>query len=146
MVHELVVPLAHAGPEIDGHDALGEQIVSGTMAAVVIGGRRLDRKVDQAGVFVDADLRPDAGVAVEGPRVFFPRLVPELARPWNGVERPDAFTGPRVERTNKALGVVVRDDRRTLAHRGADDDEIARDARRRVHANFTALEVDLLVG
>ena len=77
---ELEMPLALAGLQIDADEALGEQVVAGTMAAVVIGRRRFDRQVDQAEIFVDGDLRPDAGVAVGRPRLVLPRVVAELAR------------------------------------------------------------------
>ena len=40
MVHDLEVPLALAGLQIDADEALGEQVVAGPMAAVEIGGRR----------------------------------------------------------------------------------------------------------
>ena len=54
MVHELVVPLPLPGLQIDADQALGEQVVAGTMAAVEVGRGRLDRQVDEAELFVGA--------------------------------------------------------------------------------------------
>src|SRR6185295_18221914 len=103
-----------------------------------------NREVHEAGIFIGGDLRPDAGVAVEGPRVLFPRVVAELARTRNRVPRPDPASGPHVERTHNPFGVVVRDDRHPLFHRRADDDGVFHDERRRVHADLAGLEIDLL--
>ena len=80
MVHELEVPLALAGLQIDADEALGEQVVARPMAAVVVGRRRFDRQVDEPQLFVHRDLRPDADVAVDGPGLVLPRVVAELAR------------------------------------------------------------------
>ena len=70
MVHELEVPLALAGLQIDADEALGEQVVAGPVAAVEVRRRRLDRQVDEAELLVDGDLRPDAGVAVDAHESF----------------------------------------------------------------------------
>ena len=72
VMHDLEVPLALAGLQIDADDAVAEQVVAGTMAAVVVRRRILDRQIDQAGFLVDRDLRPDAGVAVDRPRLVLP--------------------------------------------------------------------------
>ena len=40
---------------------------------------------NQPEILVHADLRPDADVAVHGPRLVLPRLVAEFAGPWNCV-------------------------------------------------------------
>ena len=78
------------------------------MAAVEVRRRRFHRQVDEAELFVDADLRPDAGVAVDRPRVVLPGVVAELAGTRNRVERPEQLAGAHVERAHQALGVVVR--------------------------------------
>src|SRR6185295_11388612 len=88
MMHDLEVPFSLAGFQIDAHETLAEQVVAGTMAAVEIGGRRLDRQVDETGFLVHGDARPDAGVAVGRPRLVLPGVVAELAGAWNRVERP----------------------------------------------------------
>src|SRR5262245_46709574 len=108
MVDELEEPLPLPGPEVDAHQALGKQIVAGTMAAIEIRCRRFDRQVHEAELFVDADLGPDAGVAVGRPRFLFPRVVAELARARDGVKGPQQLAGPHVEGAYETLGVVVR--------------------------------------
>ena len=82
------MPFPLPGPEIDADEALGEQVAPGPMAAVVVARRRLDRQIRQAEIFVDRDLRPDAGVAVLIPRVVHPRVVAEFSRHRNRVEDP----------------------------------------------------------
>ena len=78
-MHELEMPLARAGLQIDADEAFGEEIVAGPVAAVEVGRWRLDRQIDEAELFVDGDLRPHADVAVGGPRLVLPRVVAELA-------------------------------------------------------------------
>src|SRR5207244_9216121 len=114
MVHELEVPLPLARLEIDADETLGEEIVAGTMTAVEVRRGRFDRQVHEAEIFVDGDLRPDADVAVDRPRLVVPRVVAELARPRNGVERPQQFARAHVERADETLGVVVRADGRAF--------------------------------
>ena len=114
------------------------------MPAVIVGRRRLHRQVDQAKILVDGDLRPDTGVAVDGPRLVLPRVVAELARTRNRVERPQQLARPHVERAHQALGVVVRGDRRAFPHGGADDRDVFHDRRGRVDADLTGFEIDLL--
>jgi hypothetical protein len=62
------------------------------------------------------------------------------------MERPEQLAGAHVERAHESLGVVVRADGRALAERGADDDDVLRDGGRRVPADFSGLEIDLLPG
>ena len=144
MVHELEVPLALAGFQIDARKRFGKQVVAGPMAAVVIGAGRLNRQIHEPGVFVHSDLRPHADVAVRRPRLLFPRVVAELARPRNRVELPQLLAGPSVERARKAFRIVVSRHRRAFAHRRSDDDHVLDDERRRVDANLARLEIDLL--
>ena len=106
VVDELVVPLALAGLQIDRDEAFAEQIVAGTMAAVVVAGRQLDRQIGQAELFVDADLRPHAGVAGVRPRVVLPGVVAELAGLGNRVEDPQPLAGAHVEAADVALDVA----------------------------------------
>src|SRR5262249_1540326 len=88
--------------------------------------------------------RPHAGVAVDRPRLFFPRVVPELAGTRNGVERPQQLAAPHVPRAHEALGVVVGLDGQAFAERRADEHHVPGDGRRRVQADLAGLEVDLL--
>src|SRR6516164_10103199 len=142
MVNHLVVPLALAGLQIDADDALGEEVVTGTMAAVVIGSRRFDRQIHEAEFLVDRDLCPDAVVAIGSPRVSFPRIAAELAGARNGVERPEQLTASDIERADQALRVVVRTDGCALPERRPDDRDVLDDRWRRVQANLSGLEID----
>ena len=122
VMDELEVPLPLAGPQIDGNEAFGKQVVAGTVAAVEVGRRRLNRQIHEAEFLVGGDLGPHARVAVHGPRVVFPRVVAEFTGPRNRVERPEQLAGARVEGADQPLGVVVRADGRAFAERRADDD------------------------
>ena len=50
MMHELIVPFSLAGMKIDGNQALAEETVAGTVAAVVIAGRKFDGKINHVRV------------------------------------------------------------------------------------------------
>src|SRR5205814_10216992 len=90
------------------------------------------------------DAGPDAGVAVDRPRFFFPRLAARLAGPRHRLERPEQLAGARVERTDEALRVVVRLDRHALFERRADQDDVLHDRRGRVKTRFARVEIDLV--
>src|SRR5207237_10456415 len=107
-MHELEVPLALAGFQIDAHQAFRKQVVARTMAAIEIRGRRFDRQVDEPEVFVHADLAPDAGVAVLRPRSVLPRLAPELSGTRNGVELTDLLSAAPLAGPQEPVGVVGR--------------------------------------
>src|SRR5262249_19756648 len=132
------------GLEVDADEAVAEQVVARTMAAIQIRRRIFDRQVDEARFLIDGDLRPDAGVAVDRPRFLLPRVGAELARTRNRVERPQQLAGLRVPRAHQALGVVVRLHRQAFAERRADDDRVLGDRRRRVEADLAGLQIDLL--
>src|SRR5256885_6381178 len=70
------LPLHDALPiclQIDADEAFRKEVVTGPVAAVEIGARCFHRQVDEPQIFVDGDVAPDADVAVDGPRVVFPR-------------------------------------------------------------------------
>ena len=144
VVHQLEVPLALAGLQVHGHQAFAVEVVAGALAAVVVGRRRLDRQVDQAQFLVDGDLRPHAGVAVDGPRAVLPGVVAELARPRDRVEGPLQLAGLDVEGARETLGVVVGLDGHALLHRRADEDRVPDDGGRGVQPDLAGLEIDLL--
>src|SRR5207247_10108001 len=125
-------------------EAVAVQIVAGTMAAVQIRRRILDRQIHEAELFVDGDLRPDARVSVDRPRFFFPGIVAELARARDRVEGPEELAGPRVPCADEPLRVVMGLDGEAFTERRADDDHVLRDGRCRVKADLTGLEIDLL--
>src|SRR5688572_8700943 len=143
-MHELEVPLALTGLEIDRDERFREQVVARTVAAVFVDRRRLDREIDDAGLRIGRDLGPDTVVASVFRRSVLPRLVAEFALTWNAVERPELFAGARVERSHLPLhvgGVFVAE---ALEHRRADDDHIADDRGCRVQADLRFFVVGLL--
>ncbi len=144
VMDDLVVPLLLAGLQVDAHQAVAVQVVAEAMTAVEVRRRILDRQVDEAEFFVHRDLRPHAGVAVVRPRLLLPRVVAEFAGTRNRVERPQHLAAAHVVGADQALGVVVRLHRQTLAERRADEDDVLGDGGRRVQADFTGLEIDLL--
>ena len=145
VVHELVVPLALAGLQIDGDEGLAEEAVAGTRAAVVVAGRRLHRQIREPELLVHADLRPHAGIAGVDPRVLVPGLVAELARLGNRVEDPQPLAGAHVEAADVALDVRLAGRHAAGSMRGADDHDVARHDRRRVQTDLARQRIDRLI-
>src|SRR5262245_18612684 len=145
MVHELEMPLPLAGLQIDADKTLGIEVVARAVTAVVVGRRRFDRQVDETEFLVDADLSPHTDVASALPRVVLPGSAAGIQRRWDGVELPELFPCAYIKRPHEAFRVVVRGDGRAFPERGSDDDHITGDGWRGMHADFTALEIDLLV-
>ena len=116
VVHELVVPLALAGLQIDARPG------SRRTGCCPDDGRRSSRRsaarpADRRGraprrrvICVHTPVLP-----VYGPRVVLPRVVAELARPRNRVEDPQPLAGPHVEAADVALhvGLALRARRRS---------------------------------
>src|SRR5207249_11382663 len=107
VMDELEVPLALTGLQIDAHQALTEQVVPWPVSTVEIRGWRLHRQVHQPCLLVYRDLGPDAGVAVNGPRLVLPRVVAKLTGTRNRVEGPEQLAAAHVEGADESLGVVV---------------------------------------
>src|SRR5262249_54645333 len=83
---------------------------------------------------VDAHRRPGVDARAPFPCTVAPRVVPELAGPWHGMEPPDLAAGPHVERTH----VAARSTRTILRHERADDHEVLVDCRRRSNRELFA--------
>src|SRR5262249_26009722 len=115
------------------------------VTAVVVGRGRFDGQVDETEILVHADLTPHTDVAIGRPRVVLPGIAARFQRAWDGVELPELFPRARVKRPHQAFRVVVRSDGRAFPERGPDNDNIAGNCRCGMHADFTALEIDLLV-
>src|SRR5215510_6852269 len=73
-MHDLVVPDLLAGRRVDADEALTVEAVAGPVAAVIVVGRRRDRQIDVAELFVRAHRRPDIGVARFLPGLLLPGL------------------------------------------------------------------------
>src|SRR5579864_3049305 len=145
MMHELVEPLPLPGFQIDAHQAFAKQIVTRSVAAVIVRSGRLDREIDQAQIFIHGDLVPDTRVAVVGPRSIQPSVVAELAFPGDGVELPDLFPGPDIKRANQTLGIVMGFNGRAFSHRGTYNHHVSSYGRRRMDADLASLQIDLSV-
>ncbi len=145
MVHELEVPQPLAGLEVDGDEALREQVVAGPVAAVVVAGGDLDREVGDAQLLVDGQVGPHPGVPGVDGRVVQPRVASELAGPGDGVEDPPALAGAGVVAADVALDVLAARGRPAGAVRGPDDDHVAGDDGGAVPPDLAGQGVDGLV-
>ena len=123
------MPDALAGLGVEGHEALGEEVVAGAVAAVEVVGRRFNRQVDVAELQVRRHRRPDGGVAGVAPRVALPGLVPELTRERDRVEDPPPLAGPDVVAAHEPGDVLPAG--RKSAQRAADHRNVSYDHRRR---------------
>src|SRR5207248_2083609 len=119
-------------------------------AAVVIGGRRPDRRIDDAAIDIDGEERPDIRAGTIPPALAFPRLDARLAGARHGVERPEQLAAARVPSTDVAVQAGAR---RLLAVVAAGDDDVLVDGRRRreaepaVHlAAHARLQIDEALG
>src|SRR5215471_3791560 len=139
------MPLALPGFQIDADQAFSKQVVSWTMAAIVVRSGGFHGEIHQAQVFVHGDLIPNPSVAVHRPRFVLPGLVAEFTRRRNRIKLPELFAGPDIEGAHQTLRVVMRRYGGSLPHRGADDNHVLDHGRRRMKADFTSGEIDLLV-
>src|SRR4051812_18971658 len=104
------MPHALTGLRVETDDAVGEQIHTGTLAAIDIAAGRLDRYINVAELFVACQRSPCTGVAGErvgilAPVVFTPSFRAEFARLRNRVERPQQLAGANVIAADVARGV-----------------------------------------
>ena len=133
VVHELEVPNPLAGLGVEADQRVREQVVAGTVAAVVVGDRRADGQVDVAQLGVGAHVRPHVGPARPLPRVVAPGLVAELAGLRDGVEDPLHLAGADVVAAHvprrrllpaRALGDGRADDDGVAGHEGGRADRV----------------------
>ena len=131
VMHQLLVPFQLAGRRVERDDGVAVQVRALAIAAVVVGRRRTDRRVDDAALGVDGEERPDVGAGSVLPAVAFPRLDARLAGARDGVERPQQLAGLRVPAADVAVETGAR---RLLAVVAAGDDDVLVDRRRRGEA------------
>ena len=127
VVHRLEMPYPPAGPGFEADETLGEQVVAGPQAAVVVVRRRRRGQVDVIELGVVRHARPDVGVARVLGGAAEPRLVARFEFPRHGEEGPEPAAGADVERVHGAgrhfaVGRAVRDG-------AADDHHVAGDQR-----------------
>src|SRR4029077_9373874 len=97
VMDQLVVPLALAGLQVHGDEALAEESVAGTIASVVIAGWQLYGQIDKPQVFVNGDLCPYARVARVGQGVLTPRVGSIFTGEGDGVKNPEPLAGSHIE-------------------------------------------------
>src|SRR6185436_5136916 len=115
------------------------------MTAVVVAGGELDRQVSEPKLLVGGNLSPHTGVAGIRPGVLLPRVVPVLARLRNRVEDPEPLAALHVVAADVTLFVAAALGISAGLVRGADNDDVSRDGRRRMQPDFTGDEVHFLV-
>ena len=125
------MPLQLAGRRVERDDRVAVEVRALAIAAVVVGRRRADRRVDDAALGVDGEERPDVGARSILPALAFPRLDARLAGARHGVKRPEQLAGPRVPSADVAVEARAR---RLLAVVAAGDDDVLVDRRRRREA------------
>ena len=129
VVDGLEVPDAFAGFDVQADDALREQVVANTVAAVVVVGRRGQGDVDVAEFLVGREHRPGVGVALPPPGLVAPGFRERLAFLRDRVEAPLQLAGAHVVGAYVARRVsLVRD---VVVDLGADNHGVADDDGRR---------------
>ena len=145
VVHQLEMPLALPGFQIQRDDGLAEQTVARPMPSIVVACGQLYRQVHHSQFFVHADLAPHTGIAGILGGAVLPRLISILARQRNSVKDPEALARPDVEPADVTLHVLfaLRNSARPV--RGADHDGIASHDRRCMQSDFAGDRVDFLI-
>ena len=126
VMQQLVMPEALAGAQVEREQRVAEQVVPFAIAAPEIERRRAEREISDAALLVDRELGPRVRAAGGLPRIGRPRVVAELARPRNRVERPDEPAGQHVERADVSGRRVV-----TFAGRRSKDEQVPEHLARR---------------
>ena len=122
VVHGLEVPHALAGPDVEGDEALGEEVVAEPVPAVVVVGRGAGRQVDVAessSSTLKAD--QDVGAAGVAPRVVQPGVHPEVVSLRDGTERPPRIARAGIDSLHPAGRLFPCDRLIGDGHRGHDD-------------------------
>src|SRR5262249_5662701 len=119
VMHELEVPEALAGAQVEREQRIAEESLAFAIGAVEIIGRRAEREVADAALFVDRDFTPRVHAADVRPRIPGPSVVAELPGMRDGVKLPYQFACDDVVRTQIARRRTV-----ALAGRGTHDDRV----------------------
>ena len=118
------MPHALARFQVEGDQALREQVGSETVTAVVVGRRGVEWQIQVAELWVGAHERPDPDLSGLAPGVTFPGVVAKLVGLRDGVKRPFRSPGSGVEPAHPArrglLDEVERGDRHRCDDRIAD--------------------------
>src|SRR6516225_142680 len=93
----LEIPAQFSRPRIERHERIAEQVGALAVRSIKIVRSGTYRQKDQPALQVNAHRGPDVGSGAVLPIVTLPTLMPLLAGPRDGVERPCQFPGPDVE-------------------------------------------------
>ena len=106
VMHRLEVPDALSGFDVDGDEALGEQVVALAEPAPVVAVRRRQRQIDVTELVVAAHHRPDVDVAGVAVGMILPGVGAELAVARHGVKRPLELAGARRRTPRRSLAPI----------------------------------------
>ena len=143
VMNELEVPTALARLDVDGDNALAEQVFARPVAAIVIAGGKLDREIGESERLVGGHLRPHAGIARVLGGAVLPGLVAELPRARNRMKDPSAPSCAYVVTAHIAFHVLPAPRVRARFVCGTYDHDIADHQRRSMEPDRTAQWIDL---
>src|SRR5208282_1121147 len=116
-MHELLIPDELAGVGVERNEAITEQSIAETMAAVKFGASAgSDRYEDEAALGIEREKAPNVGAELRVPAIANPRFVSRLAGLRPGVERPDEFAGVGVPCAHHLDSVFTCDDQIAVNH------------------------------
>ena len=123
VANHLEVPAQLARQRVQRDGGVAEQVVPRPVAPVVVHARTADRHVDEAALLIDGQReRPDVVAGAILPAAVAPGVVPDLAGPGNGVERPQLLARARVVGVHVALlALAGREVRADVALAGAEE-------------------------
>src|SRR4029453_9393747 len=145
VLHGLEVPDALAGRGLQAQDRVRVQVVSESVRAVEVVGRRAGPGVDETALDVERESRPRVRATDVFPRILRPGVVAGLARMRDRVERPALAAGVDVEGAD-----VARRRRQSLGDDRAEDQQVFVEDTGRVDADadragLAALEAEAQV-
>src|SRR5579864_2228762 len=92
-MRSLEIPFHLAGRGVQRHEGRAVQILSLAVATIKVGGWLADAEKDHAALDVDRHRPPNVDTRAILPTVALPRLVARLARPGDGMKRPNQLPG-----------------------------------------------------
>ncbi len=126
VMHLLVMPAVLSGLRVERDDRRREQVVALADRAVVVGPRIARAEVEEAELGIDGRRIPNRRAAVLPDLVVLrPRVVADLARARDRVERPDELAVLRAERFHAAAHAFL------AAREARDDEPVVVERRRR---------------
>ena len=143
VVDRLEVPDAFAGCGVQRDEALREEVVARTVAAVVVVGPQFDRQVHMAQLGVRAERGPHRCVAGVLPGSVLPCLVSVLAGLRNGVKGPQQFARDRVVAANVSRRHLPRPGSAPRGQRGSHHHHVPHHDGGRTRTDRRAHEVHL---